>query len=62
MPTGGGKTVIGGHAIARAKRALPLGERSLTVWLVPTDAIRTQTLRVLKPRRVALPRVAHIVW
>jgi len=48
VPTGGGKTVIGGHAIARAKRALPLGERSLTVWLVPTDAIRTQTLRVLK--------------
>jgi len=48
VPTGGGKTVIGGHAIARAKRALPLGEHSLTVWLVPTDAIRTQTLRVLK--------------
>lgn len=48
VPTGGGKTLIGGHAIARLKRVLPIGERSLTVWLVPTDAIRSQTLRVLR--------------
>lgn len=47
IPTGGGKTLIGGHAIARVKRVLLPGP-SLTVWLVPTDAIRTQTLRVLR--------------
>lgn len=48
IPTGGGKTVIGGHAIARFKRALLPAGRSLTLWLVPTDAIRTQTLRMLR--------------
>lgn len=48
VPTGGGKTVIGGHAIARVKRAALAVEHSLTVWLVPTEAIRSQTLRVLR--------------
>jgi type III restriction enzyme len=48
VPTGGGKTVIGGHAIARLKRVVISTEHSLTVWLVPTEAIRTQTLRVLR--------------
>ena len=48
IPTGGGKTLIGGHAIARVKRALLPAGHSLTVWLVPTDAIRTQTLRALR--------------
>lgn len=48
VPTGGGKTLIGGHAIARVKRTLLHTEHSLTVWLVPTDAIRSQTLRVLR--------------
>ena len=48
VPTGGGKTLIGGHAIDRIKQALLPVEHSLTVWLVPTDAIRNQTLRVLR--------------
>lgn len=48
IPTGGGKTLIAGHAIARAKRALLPGEHCLTLWLVPTDPIRTQTLRALR--------------
>ena len=48
VPTGGGKTVIGGHAIARVKRSLAPVEHSLTLWLVPTDAIRSQTLRALR--------------
>jgi type III restriction enzyme len=48
IPTGGGKTLIGGHAIARVNDALLGVERSLTLWLVPTDAIRAQTLRALK--------------
>ncbi len=48
IPTGGGKTLIGGHAIARFKRSLlPVGN-SLTLWLVPSDPIRTQTLRALR--------------
>lgn len=48
IPTGGGKTLIGGHAIARLKRSLLPAGTSLTVWLVPSDAIRSQTLRVLR--------------
>lgn len=48
VPTGGGKTLIGGHAIARVKRSLVPVAHSLTLWLVPTDAIRSQTLRALR--------------
>lgn len=48
VPTGGGKTLIGGHAIRRVNDALLGLEYSLTLWLVPTEAIREQTLRALK--------------
>nr|WP_281783906.1 DEAD/DEAH box helicase family protein [Sinimarinibacterium flocculans] len=48
IPTGGGKTLIGGHAIGRIKHSLMPAGHSLTIWLVPTDAIRAQTLRVLR--------------
>ncbi|MEO5626430.1 MAG: DEAD/DEAH box helicase family protein [Dokdonella sp.] len=48
VPTGGGKTLIGGHAIRRVNDALLGVEHSLTLWLVPTEAIREQTLRALK--------------
>lgn len=48
VPTGGGKTLIGGHAIARVKRTIAPVEHGLTLWLVPTDAIRSQTLRALR--------------
>lgn len=48
IPTGGGKTLIAGHAIRRVNDALLGAEHTLTLWLVPTDAIRAQTLRALK--------------
>jgi type III restriction enzyme len=48
VPTGGGKTLIGGHAIARLKRSFLGGGNTLTVWLVPTDPIRVQTLKALR--------------
>ena len=48
IPTGGGKTLIGGHAIARFKRSLLPAGTSLTLWLVPSDPIRTQTLHALR--------------
>lgn len=50
IPTGGGKTLIGGQAIGRVNDALLGVEHSLTLWLVPTEAIREQTLRALKSR------------
>src|SRR5690606_13121381 len=48
IPTGGRKTLVGGHAIARFKRSLRPAGTSLTLWLVPSDPIRTQTLRALR--------------
>jgi type III restriction enzyme len=48
IPTGGGKTLIGGHAIARFKRSLLPAGTTLTLWLVPSDPIRVQTLRALR--------------
>src|SRR3989344_1545823 len=48
IPTGGGKTLIGGLAIERANRSLLFTRHSLTLWLVPSDPIRTQTLRMLR--------------
>lgn len=48
IPTGGGKTLIGGLAIERANRSLLFLRHSLTLWLVPSEPIREQTLRMLR--------------
>jgi type III restriction enzyme len=43
IPTGGGKTLMAAHAIERAAR-LYIGTRTpVVLWLVPSNAIRTQT-------------------
>ena len=58
IPTGGGKTLLGTHAIAVAARHYTGGERPLALWLVPSNIIRTQTLAALRtpghPYREAL--------
>ncbi len=48
IPTGGGKTLIGGLAIERANRSLLFTQHSVTLWLVPSEPIRTQTLKALR--------------
>jgi len=48
IPTGGGKTLIGGMAIERANRSLLFTQHSVTLWLVPSEPIREQTLQALK--------------
>lgn len=48
VPTGGGKTMIGGHAIKRVNDSFLASDSSLILWLVPSEAIRDQTLYVLK--------------
>ena len=48
IPTGGGKTLIGGLAIERANRSLLFTSHSVTLWLVPSEPIREQTLRALR--------------
>lgn len=48
IPTGGGKTMVGGMSIERVNRSLLYVEHSLTVWLVPSEPIRAQTLKALR--------------
>ncbi len=48
IPTGGGKTLLGAHAIGRMQREWPVrASRPLALWLVPSDTIRSQTLAAL---------------
>lgn len=58
IPTGGGKTLLAAHAIERAARLYVGTHTPLALWLVPSEAIRTQTLEALKtpghPYREAL--------
>lgn len=58
IPTGGGKTLLGAHAIAEAARHYTGQEKPVALWLVPTNTIRQQTLNALRqpghPYREAL--------
>ncbi len=51
LPTGAGKTFVACHALPIAARELLQTERSLVLWLVPSNAIREQTLKALKDRQ-----------
>jgi type III restriction enzyme len=48
LPTGGGKTLLSAHTIGLAGKAYIENEYPLTLWLVPTNTIKTQTLETLK--------------
>lgn len=48
IPTGGGKTTLAAHALARVGRALASIDAPVVLWLVPSDTIRTQTLAALR--------------
>ena len=58
LPTGGGKTLLACHSIPVANRELLQKENSVVLWLVPSNAIREQTLDALRnrahPYRIAL--------
>jgi len=58
IPTGGGKTLLGAHAIATAARHYTGQDKPLALWLTPTNTIRQQTLNALRqpghPYREAL--------
>ncbi|EGD57540.1 Type III restriction enzyme, res subunit [Novosphingobium nitrogenifigens DSM 19370] len=51
LPTGGGKTLLGAHAIGVAKDAWIEKDFPLVLWLVPTNMIRTQTADALNNPR-----------
>ena len=48
VPTGGGKTLLACHAIRTIYDALPDTKAKVVVWLVPSEAILTQTLSALR--------------
>lgn len=48
IPTGGGKTVLGSHAIEIAARQYLQTDTPIALWLVPTTTIRQQTAEALK--------------
>ncbi len=58
IPTGGGKTVMAAHAVPLLAREWCNVGAPVAVWLVPSDAIRQQTLKALQtpghPYRMAL--------
>jgi type III restriction enzyme len=58
LPTGGGKTFLAAQAVKVAAKYLKREKNPLVLWLVPSDAIRQQTLETLHnpnhPNRVQL--------
>ena len=50
IPTGGGKTLIACSAAGIAQRELLGTERNIILWLVPSNAIREQTITALRDR------------
>lgn len=48
LPTGGGKTLLGAHAIGIARDALLDRRYPVTLWLAPSTTIAEQTLGALK--------------
>lgn len=48
LPTGGGKTLLSAHTIRLAAEKYLEQDFPLVLWMVPTNAIRTQTLETLK--------------
>jgi len=50
VPTGGGKTWLAAKSVALVNTLLLRSEYSVILWLVPSKAIREQTLRALKNR------------
>lgn len=50
LPTGGGKTLLAAHAVGVATDAFLKSDSTVALWLVPSNAIREQTLRTLKDR------------
>lgn len=48
VPTGGGKTILGCASVKPIFEAMPETKHRAVVWLVPSDAILTQTLSALR--------------
>ena len=48
IPTGGGKTLMAAHAVNVLAKEWAVSDAPVAVWLVPSDTIRSQTLKALQ--------------
>ncbi len=48
IPTGGGKTLMAAHAVSVLAKEWAASDAPVAVWLVPSDTIRSQTLKALQ--------------
>ena len=48
IPTGGGKTLVACHAVGIAQKELLGADKSVILWLVPSNTIKEQTINALK--------------
>jgi type III restriction enzyme len=51
LPTGGGKTLVAAYSVEIAAREYLQTDEPLIVWLVPSNAILTQTLNALRNKK-----------
>lgn len=51
VPTGGGKTLMACYALGIAARTYLQADRTVCLWLVPSNTIREQTLAALRDRQ-----------
>ncbi|MFZ4792371.1 MAG: DEAD/DEAH box helicase [Candidatus Competibacteraceae bacterium] len=65
LPTGGGKTLLAAHAVARVGKTFCDTDAPVVLWLTPSDTIRSQTVAALNqaghPYRQALEQKPHQV-
>ncbi len=59
IPTGGGKTLVGCHAVEKimSKALQNKMDRGIVLWFTPSEAIKTQTLKKFKDRKDAHRKV-----
>lgn len=50
VPTGGGKTIIASETVGIATKKFLQAERSVVLWLAPSEPIVTQTIKALRDR------------
>jgi len=62
IPTGGGKTLLAGHAVARLLGQYTRSNTGFVLWIVPNESIYAQTIKALRnrehPYRQLLDRAA----
>ena len=53
IPTGGGKTLVGCHAVSEIFHTILQNkmDRGIVLWFTPSEAIKTQTLKKFKDRK-----------